>query len=362
MNRSLGAVVTVTAVLVVLSAVGCSSNAGTAAGAQPPSSAAPAGSAAPGPAATGSGAGSTVPTSSVGCASPGAAPKVGELTKESMTSSGVERTYFQYVPGSAASARPAPLVIDLHGYLEGGQLHAAHTQLSKLADTEGFLYVSPQGTGSIAFWNAGPAAEGPKDVEFVSDLIDHMGQQFCVDPARVYVTGLSNGAFMSSLVGCRLADKVAAIAPVAGLEFQPGCQPSRPMPVLAFHGTADEYVAFGGGLGARGKALPMNDDTRTALASAPAFPAPLDNLKSWAQIDGCSPTPTEKQVTPSVKLVRYEGCRGGATVGMYVVDGGGHTWPGAAFDQAIGETVGPVTTEIDANQLMWRFFQEHPRV
>lgn len=355
----------------------CSSSGGTAAtstsssGASggtsaPPTTAAPGATTAPAAPGTSTGTTPAVDPASVpvrpsrGCQAGGGQPlETGTHVDISLTANGLERSYKRYLPASGIGTTGAPLVIDLHGYSEGNAVHTAMSSLAATAEVEHFVLVSPLGTGTIPFWNAVPKADGPDDIAFLSDVIDDVAGTVCVDLNRVYVAGLSNGAFMSSLVACRLADKVAAVAPVAGLMYPADCDPARPMPIVAFHGTADQFVTYDGSTGAAVATLPFNDETQHMFDGI-EFRAVPDTLGRWAAAEGCDTPPTEEPVSASVTLIRYAGCEGGSVVELYRVDGGGHAWPGSAFSQSIEKVVGPTTMEIDANALMWAFFAQHP--
>lgn len=316
---------------------------------------------------TSTGPGTTAPvakpvaTSSPGCTSgaTGPTPVKSQQVDTKMRSSGIERSYFLWLPATyGTTSTPAPLVVDMHGYEEGAAIHTQNTMLSTTADAKGFVLVTPAGTGKMPFWNAVPVPDAPNDLQFISDLIDEVGAHECIDPSRVYLTGYSNGAFMSSLYACRLADKVAAIAPVAGLRFPDGCDPSRPVPIIAFHGTADPLVNYGGGMSDSASTLPVDDDSRSTIRAITFLPMP-DTLAKWAAVEGCNPKATETAVSASVTLIKYDGCRKGSVVELYRIDGGGHTWPGSAFSAQMSTILGPTTTEIDANALMWDFFSNY---
>jgi polyhydroxybutyrate depolymerase len=365
-RRTRTAVASVACLLVVLLLASCSSTP------TPSSSPSTTSSGAAGSTLPGTTAGSASPPGSVvapasvaakasaGCVADRPKPTTGEHVDTTVRSSGADRSYKQYVPVAAVDAgRPTPLVIDLHGYSEGNAVHTAMSNLAALAETKGFVLATPLGTGAIPYWNAVPNPELPNDVQLVSDVIDDMARRLCVDLNRVFVTGLSNGAFMTSLVACRLADKVAAVAPVAGLRHPNDCKPSRPVPIAAFHGTADQFVTFDGTTGAAVATLPLNDETRKAFEGLTFAPIP-ETLAKWAADEGCGSTAAEDTVSAHVKLVHHDGCRDGSIVELYVVDGGGHAWPGSTFSQSIERVVGPTTFEIDANQLMWSFFEAHP--
>jgi len=301
----------------------------------------------------------TVPTSSPGCAA-GTDPAAARSgpTDLTLTSGGTERHFQRHIP-SGYDGRPAPLVIDLHGYLSGAAVQAQLSNLGTAADQHGFVLVTPQGSSAMPYWNAVPHPGLPDDVQFVTDLIDTTSAQLCIDPARVYVDGLSNGAFLTSLIACRLADRVAAVAAVAGLLLPADCAPARPIPVLAFHGTADRFVTFDGSPNVALDTLTWNDDSRAAFAGLPFAPV-TETAGQWAALDGCDPIPTSAPVSPSVTRVAYGGCAGGASVELYVVAGGGHTWPGSAFTRANAAVLGPTTDEVDADTVIWAFFAAHP--
>ncbi len=260
--------------------------------------------------------------------------------QEMIVSGGMSRQYILHVPNSYTGDDAVPLVISLHGYSSDARRHAVYTGLSAKADEAGFIVVTPQGIGDPTFWNFLNPGE-PDDVAFIGDLVDRLASQLCIDPARIYVTGFSNGAAMSVTLACRLTGRIAAIAAVSGVFFLPGCASGGPVSVIVFHGTDDVAVPFEGGSGGTGLPVPPIEQSTAA----------------WAEHDGCAAEAQDEQVTAHVRRVRYQACDGGATVELYVVEGGGHTWPGAMDIAVMGET----THEISATDLMWEFFLAHPR-
>jgi polyhydroxybutyrate depolymerase len=300
------------------------------------------------------------PRPSAGC---GAGPTVaaGE-TIETVEAGDRAREYFQHVPPGHDGTTPVPVVIDFHGYAEGGQIHVLHSQLGRFGDEQGFVTISPDSGEQPPRWNT---ALDSRDVAFFGDLLDQVEADLCLDTARVFVTGLSNGAFMTSSLACTYSERIAAVAPVAGLRDPEGCHPERPVPVIAFHGTEDTFVAFDGGLGDSVAALPapgggtLGDvaDEPPELADGPSLP---EIAAVWAERGGCAAELQAEPVADDVALQAGVDCPEGIDVQLYVVDGGGHTWPGSEFDTRIEPIVGPVTMSISANELMWEFFQEHP--
>jgi polyhydroxybutyrate depolymerase len=174
---------------------------------------------------------------------------------------------------------------------------------------------------------------------------------------------MSNGAMMASTLACVLRDRVAAVAPVAGVRDPEGCAPTREVPLIAFHGTADPYLAYEGGYGPKVAGLPTPDGTGTlgdlaVAGGSDAVPVP-DRVAAWAARNGCDGEPTETAVADDVTLTDWSECTPGTTR-LYTIADGGHSWPGSAFDVGIADIVGPTTASIDATALIWRFFREHP--
>ncbi len=244
---------------------------------------------------------------------------------------------------SARVLRPAapagPLLIDLHGRGGTAETHALLSNFDALAEAEGFTLVQPQGAGGDNTWNAGLCCGGAQtgpvdDVGAIAALLDSLAP--CFDPARVYATGISNGAFMAHRLACELAERIAGIGPVAGGNLMLACQPSRPVPVLQFHGTADAIVPFEGFAG---------------FVSIP------DSTAGWVARNGCDPSPQVVFEEADVRCERWTGCEGGASVQLCVIEEGGHTWPGGPAIPGLGHT----TQTISASRMMWDFFTAQER-
>ena len=218
-----------------------------------------------------------------------------------------------------------------------------YSQLEEKGPAAGFVVVTPQGTGPRAFWNILPNLANPDDVAYTETLIDTVSAQRCIDPARVYATGISNGAGMSALLACELPTRIAAIAPVAGVNLVPPCPRGRPVSVLAFHGEADAVVPYAGGKPAVGTAI----DT----------PPVEDAVAAFAARDGCRARPAERTIGTEVTRVRYRGCDPGTDVELYSVSNGGHTWPGSLDVPRLGHN----TQDVNAADLILEFFETHPR-
>jgi polyhydroxybutyrate depolymerase len=271
--------------------------------------------------------------------------------------SGAARDYLLTTP--PPHQRPDPVVVDFHGFGEGDQTESLTTQFGPLGQHDGFLVVFPDGTGTPIAWDTSTHPGNP-DVHFVAALLDHLEATQCIDESRIYATGLSQGAFMTSTVACVMSERFAAVAPVAGVELSKPCPTSRPVPILAFHGTADPILHFNGGLGRaaladalHAHAQPFPKLPKTRL-DGPGYPA---HVKAWAAKDGCGPTPIDTRLSAHV-IHRVYSCPIGAAVEFDIIIGGGHSWPGSAFSAEIAQFVGHTTTEVSATTAIWSFFQQ----
>jgi polyhydroxybutyrate depolymerase len=275
----------------------------------------------------------------------------------SLVVDGRKRTYHVHVPPRYDPQTPTPVVLALHGATMTGPLMASFSGLDAKADAAGFLAVYPNGTGSrLSYtWNGGNCCgsavrENVDDVAFVRALLDDLAGVYRVDPGRVFATGMSNGAILAHRLGCELSDRIAAIAPVAGALGVAACEPKRPVPVIHFHGTEDEFAPFGGGKGPK------------SLFRTNAYSVE-HTIRAWVKANGCREEPVVEELPDTAKdstrIVKktYGGGRDGAEVVLVVIEGGGHTWPG----RDPGTTVlGRATRNVSANDLMWEFFEKHP--
>jgi len=277
-----------------------------------------------------------------------------------LVSGGIERCYYLYVPSGLDSTQPAAVVLSFHGFLSNPDSHALISGWHKLAEQEGFLVAYPQGTEFPQRWNAGSTWGdlGVNDVQFFRDMLDHLSTIAAVNRSRIYVNGFSNGGGMSVRIGCEAADLVAAMGSVAGAVVEmEDCSPSRPLPAMAFHGTADPIVDYEGG-DMKGWWLRQ----AAGVTDAPTyFVGAEDWVAIWAEGNGCDPVPETIPQQGDVRGVRYTGCAQGAVgaqsadVILYTIEDGGHTWPGGMPIPGVGKT----TNAINATEVLWKFFQAY---
>jgi polyvinyl alcohol dehydrogenase (cytochrome) len=294
-------------------------------------------------------------SSSAGC--PGEPAPAG-VSDRTVTSGGLERQFQLALPEGYDGRRPLPVVLGLHALsIDHRSVQSIAPGLAGMAEDHDFIGVAPSGRldGSTPYWSAADSKDN-HDVAFIGDLLDLLERELCVDTARVYATGMSNGAQMSSLLACRLPDRITAVAPVAGVEFSDTCR-ERPVPVMAFHGTADPIVTYdGGGLNAATIANThlWKGDMPDGVPEHQGVDAAM---RAWAAHNGCDPKPVEERVSPEVRRRTWRNCE--AETILYVVDGGGHAWPGLPVPQ-FEPVFGHATTDIDASVLISEFFFGHP--
>ncbi len=258
-------------------------------------------------------------------------------SNETLQSGGLKRTYILHVPPQYDGTRETPLVLNLHGFGSNARQQASYSGFPAKGDREGFIVVTPNGTGAPQHWNY-PGLSGTDDITFMRELLDRLESDLCIDAKRVFVSGMSNGAAMSSFVACAMPDRITAIAPVAASVFPRTCAGVRAIPVISFRGTDDFCVPFEGGTSQCGQQFPVV--------------AAKDAMKSWAEHDGCNPTPAEQQFSASVNTIAYSECTDDTAVVLFIIEGGGHTWPGAIDVPRLGAT----THEVSATDQIWEFF------
>ena len=265
----------------------------------------------------------------------------------SIVSSGQKREYLLYVPGSYDRTKPTPLVISMHGAGGWPVQQMELSEWNRLAQSQRFIVVYPSGIESAGprIWHVESGGGEGRDVTFISELIDKLEAAYNIDPSRIYANGISNGGGMSFVLSCTLSNRIAAVGMVAAAQTLPWnwCTDRRAVPMIAFHGTADPMVPYNGG---------------ASWVAPESFPGVSTWAAKWARRNRCGPNPVESAVAADVTRREYTNCAENAAVVLYIIKGGGHTWPGG---QPMPEWfVGPTSRGIDATSQMWAFFREHP--
>lgn len=263
----------------------------------------------------------------------------------SFTVGGVERTYQLFAPEGAKPK--APLVIVLHGRLGSAAQVREHSGFDEEARKRGALVLYPQGIDRQ--WSDARQLTlkperrmaGRDDVGFILALVDKLVAEGRVDPTRVYVAGHSNGGFMALTLLCTHAERFAGAGVVAASLPKAECAPSRPVPLMLFHGTADSLVPFeGGGVGRKGARgwIRGNAETAQLLADQAHCQPPVRRA------------PIDADAKDGTRVVVEDRAGCAAPVLNVIIEGGGHGWPGRK------PSLSDNTMEIDATAWLAAFF------
>lgn len=259
---------------------------------------------------------------------------------------GITRTYSYYVPASYTPGNEVPLVIGLHGTGSSGSEFAQYRDFRPIADTANFIMVHPDGSTlfGLKFWNYGNILGSTvDDVGFIEALIDTVSVQYSIDPQRVYVTGMSNGSFMSYYLACQ-SDRFAAIGCVTGsmsTNMYNACTPDHPVPVLHIHGTDDGTNPYEG------------NTTMTGIEDAVRFWVDQNECDTTPQVTAIPDINSSDGATATRYL--YSGGINGHTVEHFKITGGGHSWPGSPWPGSSEVTC----MDFDARLEIWRFFSQY---
>jgi polyhydroxybutyrate depolymerase len=224
-------------------------------------------------------------------------------------------------------------------------------RFTEYANESKFIAVYPEGVRSngilgLRTWNAGTCCDYAMDhqiddVKFIRELIDALISDYNVDPKRVYATGMSNGGMMAYRLACEIADKIAAIAAIScSMMVSQPCQPARAVPILHMHSILDAKVPYSGGIGIGGYYFP-----------------PIDSvLNAWSTENLCSTTSQVIINNDQYTFTKWSSCENDATIEYYLTQDGGHAWPGGLKSRSAADNP---STVINANDLLWEFFQRY---
>ena len=293
-----------------------------------------------------------------------------------LTFDGLHRDYRIHVPPAAASGQPLPIVLNLAGATQNGQIQEILSEMDPNADLNGYLAVYPDGTRISKVltpdpvakqaqygWNAGeccglPVTKKINDVGFLEKVIADVAARTPVDLRRVYMTGISNGGMMAYAFAAEASTHVAAIASVSGQVELPVIHPTRSVPTMEFHSVNDPIAKFNG---------TPNKNPRLVLSV-------MEGIDQWVKADHCSTKPdvgakivgaagsisAGETATP----ITYSGCRGGAQVVLWRFTGSGHVWPGQTLNMGPKKTwiltgSGRGIILVNADETMWKFFSQY---
>ena len=264
-------------------------------------------------------------------------------TQRTIEAGGQQRRYLIHVPPGYDGSTKTPLVLLFHGLGGSPQAVIDTTSMDTLADKNNAILVAPLARGRITEWDfRTPISEPTSDLAFVRDLVKGVKADACIDASRVYAAGFSNGSVLALALACDGTTKFAAYGAVSGPYWRSTCRKAPPASIIYFHGLKDKVVPYAGGKTVIGPLPPVNDV-----------------MASWAAHDSCPAASATTTVTQHVRHFTWTKCKDQSDVNVYVVDNGGHRWPGGEPVPS-GRVSGVMTQEIDASALIWRFFEQHP--
>lgn len=257
-------------------------------------------------------------------------------------SSGEERMFLLRLPDGYDPDTPSDVVFNFHGAESNAHEQFVYGDFNALADRDNIILVMPdankvfpdRGHELATYWDA--AWEGTKrvrdhDLRFVIELVEKIQTEYCT--GNFYAAGMSAGGDMTTALQCATHGPFRAYASVTYRYFDTeDCGNAVPKPMISFHGTEDRIVPLEG--------LP-----------APWFDPHVDEImQSWANVNGCDAGVIEEAFTENVTRYHWANCD--ARIVWYLIEGGGHTWPGGSDPPTWGHT----TQEISASELIWSFF------
>ncbi|MDE1146438.1 MAG: PHB depolymerase family esterase [Azospirillaceae bacterium] len=280
-------------------------------------------------------------------------PEGASFTTASYSGAAGTRAYKLYVPARRSSGRPLPLIVMLHGCTQSPDDFAAGTRMNQAAEEHGFLVAYPEQPNSAnpnKCWNWFNPQDQRRDggePALIAGITRRVMEEHSVDPARIYVAGLSAGGAAAVIMGAAYPDLYAAVGAHSGLPLgaardvpsafaamRKGAagQGGGGVPTIIFHGDQDATVHPGNG----------DAIAAQAVASAPG----LRSSTRRGQAPG----------GPAYTRTVHVDAAGRAVCEHWTLHGAGHAWAGGSPSGSYTDPSGP-----DATREMVRFFLEHQR-
>lgn len=277
---------------------------------------------------------------------------------------GVKRTYLVHLPPGYDARHPLPMIVVLHGAFGNAKSLEKISGFSDLADQKNFIVLYPNGVGAMGnfqHWNAGhccakAAEDNIDDVGFLETVIKNACNDLAVDQKRIFMVGFSNGGMLAYRFAAEKGDMLAAVAPMAA---SAGGRPDRNspewvipkpvkgLPVIAFHGLADDNVPFNGG-------------TKPDKKSRREYWSVMRSLGIWAKRNGCTAPPKNKdECHKKVHVRTWDNCKDHEDIVLYTLEGWPHVWPTPHFTHKLAQQ-NPLYN-FDAASIIWDFFDSHSR-
>lgn len=236
-----------------------------------------------------------------------------EVERRRIKAAGLDRNYVLSLPAGARQRDRLPVIFAFHGYREDPET----TRRASRLDRADAIVAYMAGVGNA--WAPAPYAKttGEQDLAFVDGVLAELGDEFSIDRARVFATGMSNGGGFAAYVGCQRPQDFTGVATVSAAFYErvsEGCS-QIPMKRIDFHGTKDSIISYEGG-----------------ERHQSVYESTEDMLEEAARRNHCGAREEDIEVPPEITRIAWGGCDA-ATV-HYRIEGGPHTWPGGVGDKS----------------------------
>ncbi|MBC7997721.1 MAG: prolyl oligopeptidase family serine peptidase [Leptolyngbya sp.] len=252
-----------------------------------------------------------------------------------------------------------PLLLAFHGGLGRPEQMEKLTGFMALAETYGICVAYPEGIKR--YWNDGRDLEkrrGIDDITFVENLIDHLRESLPIDQKRVYACGISNGGFFCQYLLTQSSSRFAAVASVAATVHEPmfmSLRPAEPVPIMFVVGDEDPVVPYAGG------------EIELAGKKSGTVVAFEQGLRYWVEHNKAL-TQARESILESVvahdptriRRIDFDATAGGAPVVVFVVEGGGHTWP-SGWQFFRERFIGKTSRQLDASRAILDFVMQYSK-
>jgi polyhydroxybutyrate depolymerase len=270
---------------------------------------------------------------------------------------GMERKYILHLPETNTLIHNLPLLIVLHGHGGNGKQVMKETGFNEISDRERFIAVYPYGINKG--WNDGreisTEATNYDDVKFIARIIDTTFAEFAIDTSRVFVTGMSNGGFLSIYLAYKLNSRILAVAPVCANipeRIKDEYTFAKPVSVMLINGTEDPLVKYEGGKVGFGFTKGRGNSISTD-----------ETVKTFVSLDKCNSIPVTEEIPDKdenddcfAQKYIYKGGTDNTDVVLVKVVNGGHSYPGGT--RYLPKFIfGNVCMDFKASELIWEFFK-----
>jgi polyhydroxybutyrate depolymerase len=282
---------------------------------------------------------------------------------------GRNREYIVHMPRGADAQKAMPILLAFHGGGGEAEQYKQSAGLDAVSEREKFVVVYPYGVGALPrrllTWNAGECCgaamnRNADDVGFAIAVLDDVIRRTSIDQTRVYATGHSNGGMMAYRLAAERADRIVAIAPVAGAYNLGTFAPARPVAVLDIHSVSDPRALYNGGMG------PPFPGTTVRSSHRPV----MEGIGRWTRYNKCGDSTITETRTgqagtnnagQTAMLITWRRCASGGDVAHWKLSGVGHGWPGDSSAAARERIIGKPTSLISAAEEVWKFVSKVKR-